>query len=509
MDLLTVMLLIARAWCGQPDVTIAGDLIRRGKLADARLALERALKTNKSDPQLWNLLGILSAQQNEPIQAERAFRRAVSLAPGLEPAWLNLGRLYQLGGTDERSRRRSIEAYRTVLRLNPQNAEANHQLALLLQLMGDYRGSLVHLDRLPPEDQERLPALLIRCASNAGLGRTEAALTPAEKILRNPSLEEADLLTILGTVESHDEVVAAKLLEGLEDRRLASAASLKRLAALYEKRGDWKQARAAYERAARAGRPSAAVLLDLARVAWKQKDYEGTLGYLAHARDLDPNDAGIHFFFGITCNELKLPQEAKESVKKALDLAPDNPYYNYAMGAIQLQWLEKDQAIPYLKKFVALRPEDARGRLALATAYFGALQDDEAKAQLSIAARNPETRAGAEYLLGRIATRQGNFENAVTRFRALIELEPKSADAHAELADALFETKDVAGARRETEIALSLEPANYVANRTLLRIYRAEGDSRVKEQAERIQKIVENRDARLRAMQRNLVIRPY
>jgi tetratricopeptide (TPR) repeat protein len=509
MELLAVAVFMARAWCGQSDISVAGDLIRSGKLDDARVVLERALKGNATDAQLWNLLGIVNAQRNEPMQAERAFRRAVSLAPGLEPAWLNLGKLYQQAGADEKSRRRSIEAYRTVLRLNPENAEANHQMALLLEMTGDYRSSLVHLDRLPPADQERLPALLIRCASNAGLGKTEEALKPAGKILRDPNLEEADLLAILGTVESHDETVAVRLLEGLEERRLASASSLSRLAALYEKRGDLKQARGAYEKAARAEAPAAAVLLDLARVAWKQKDYEGTLGYLAHARDLDPNNAGIHFFFGIACNELKLPKEAKESVKKALDLAPDNPYYNYAMGAIQLQWLEKDQAIPYLKKFVALRPGDARGRLALATAYFGALKDDEAKAQLSIAAENPETRSGAEYLLGRIAARQANFESALTHFRALVELEPKSADAHAELGDALFETKDFAGARRETEIALSLEPANYVANRTLLRIYRRDGDSRVKEQAERIQKIVENRDVRLRAMQRNLVIRPY
>jgi hypothetical protein len=44
-------------------------------------------------------------------------------------------------------------------------------------------------------------------------------------------------------------------------------------------------------------------------VAHDQKDYTGTWGYLAHARELQPNNASIHFFWGIVCIEQDLVVE--------------------------------------------------------------------------------------------------------------------------------------------------------------------------------------------------------
>ena len=63
-------------------------------------------------------------------------------------------------------------------------------------------------------------------------------------------------------------------------------------------------------------------LLELARLAEAGNDHEGALGYLAHARDLAPNMARIHFLFGVIAGELNLPIEAKQSLDKALALEP-------------------------------------------------------------------------------------------------------------------------------------------------------------------------------------------
>jgi len=414
-----------------------------------------------------------------------------------------------LDAEDKQAVQKAFSAYEMALRLDPSNAEAHHQLALLLQWKGQFQESLDHVNRLPAGDQSKKSVAILICADEAALGNTELALQTAARLLRDPELEEEDIVAILPVIESRNEIVTLRILEGIQARGLSTEKTLPHLAALYERRGYLQGARETYEIAARGLPASAQILQDLARVAWKQKDYEGTLGYLGHARDLEPNNAAIHFLFAIACNEMNLPVEARKSLEKALQFEPDNPYYNYAMGCVQLQNSDKAQAIPFLKKFVALRPSDPRGHLALATAYLALYQAEAAKAELVLPLKDSRTRPGAEYLLGRLAEQQDDTTGAIAHFRELLKLEPKSPEGHAELGSLLLENQETDAARRETEVALGLEPENYLANRTLLKLYQLAGDARVEEQSERLQKLIENRDVRLRLPQRTIDVRPW
>ncbi len=505
-----VFLFFRLACAGFEQPSAITDLIQAGRLSEARQSLTQGLATRPNDAVLWNLLGVVNARENRTAAAEEAFENAVRLAPELPGAWLNLGRLYTLRAANEKQyESKAAAAYQTVLRLDPGNPEAHHQLALLLEWQGRFQDSIAHLNKLPPEDQLQRPALVLWCADEAALGNNQAASKLAQRLLRDPGLEESDVAAILPAVETRNETIALQLLEGLERRKLATTRSLAHLAALYEHRANLAAARRVYESAFQSSPASTGLLLELARIAWKQRDYKGALGYLAHARDVEPANARIHFLFGLASNELNLPIEAKRSLEKALELEPDNPYYNYAAGAVMLQWSDKSEAIPYLKKFVTLRPDDPRGHLALATAWFTQYHHERAVAEARPLLANPQTRAAAEYLLGRIAATQGDFETAIRHFRTLVTLEPESAEGHAELASALFEMQDPGESRRETECALGIAPDNYVANRTLLRIYRASGDPRVKQQSEKLQKLVETHEEQAKLLQRTIEVRPW
>ena len=332
---LCLTLILAVAAAASDQLASIQDLIAAGNLTEARASLERAIAARPNDGGLWNLLGVVNAQQGDLNQAETAFSKAVKLAPGLEPAWLNLGRVYVLSPDRNQAVKKGIAVYEKVLGLDPTNPEAHHQLALLLQWKGSFRESLNHLNRLPPEDQGKRSAIALRCADEAALGNTAAALKLAKALFDDPGLEGADVISILPVVGAHNDAVNIALLEGLASRNLGTAETAAQLAAAYEKKGNLPEARKTYEAAFRASPASTVLLTDLARIAWKQADYEGVLSYLAHARDLDPNNPGIHFVFGLACNELKLPIDARKSIERALELAPDNPYYNYAMGVLQ------------------------------------------------------------------------------------------------------------------------------------------------------------------------------
>ncbi len=246
-----------------------------------------------------------------------------------------------------------------MLKLDPTHVEANYQIAVLYQAAGSFREALEHLERLPPEVQERAQALALRCAVEAGLGDLAKAELRARQWLKSPELSEPDVDLILPALAgANAQHLAVMLLEGLAQRGLASADSLRRLASLYETRGELARARQSYEKAAEAGEVTAPLLVDLARVAYKEKDFEGALSYLAHARDLEPRNSGIHFFFGMTCVEMDLPVEAERSLRTAVELDPENPYYNYALGAVIANGRKWKEAVPYFEKYCSKKPDD-------------------------------------------------------------------------------------------------------------------------------------------------------
>jgi len=89
-------------------------------------------------------------------------------------------------------------------------------------------------------------------------------------------------------------------------RSRPSAAFSRRLAhpgLAQEAEGRLEQARATLESAFVADSKSR-YPRDLTRIAETAKDYQGALGYLAHARELQPADASLPYEFGSICLKL-------------------------------------------------------------------------------------------------------------------------------------------------------------------------------------------------------------
>ncbi len=288
---------------------------------------------------------------------------------------------------------RATDLYRNLLKRQPAAADARLQLAKMLEWRGKYAASLLELDRLPSSLRDTPLALSLRCADLAVAGNLSGAGRVAADLLRIHETNENDVNAILPALTtSKAYLVIVQLLEGLMRSQTLSAGALQQLAFAYEKLGQFKQARNTLESVAAQNPKSVEPLLLLARVAYQQHDREGALSYLAHARDLDPKNAAVHFFFGIVSIELDLPIEAKKSLGKALDLDPGNPAYNYARGAVELQGPAAWNAIPYFQKYIAARPDDPRGHFALGVAEFASHNYDAAAKEMESVARGIRKR---------------------------------------------------------------------------------------------------------------------
>jgi len=456
------------------------QLIEEHNLEEAQRQLAEATKQYPSDEGLQNLLGIVEAQQGKYEEAETNFRQAIRRAPKFTAAYLNLGRLYQENfPADPETQRKTLEVYQRVLEYEPANAEANYQSAVLFLRQGEYQNSLSHVSRLPTETQNSAQALSIRCADSAGLGNRQQTEAAVRRLLDAQDFSEADAQqALLGLVPAERDDLIVSMLENLQHREALSPALLQTLGVSYERVNRLADARTTLDKSFAAGKPSVDVLLELTRIARLEKDYQGALGYLAHAQALEPSNARLYYDFGVVCVDLSLIAESRNSFEKAVKLEPENPAYNYAMGAASAFRHDPAEAVPYFEKYLELKPQDPRGKLAMGAALFRAKDFDAARPWLKEAAATPATASKAHYYLGVMALEAGQLDEAVTELQQVLKDRPDDADALAELGQYCLLRKEYKQAEKYLERALQVDADHYAANFYLLTLYTRTKDAR-------------------------------
>ncbi|HKQ78218.1 MAG TPA: tetratricopeptide repeat protein [Blastocatellia bacterium] len=486
-------------------------LFGQGDLGGARKLLDEASKMFPGDAGLDNLLGIIEAQEGNFAAAERSFKRALTRDRKFTGAYLNLGRLYQERSADDpQALTKALNVYRRLLRYEPVNAEANYQSAVLLMMKDAYHSSLDHLLRLPAKMRESAQVLSVSCANYAGLGRAERANEMARRLIAHPDFSEPDVSAILPALTGGGrDDLSVELLEGLRKRRPLSAESTRRLGLAYERAGKLIESRAALELSVSGDRPAVALLVELARVARKQRDYQGALGYLAHARDLEPNNAGLHYFFGLGCLDLNLVAEARAAFERAVKIEPENPAYNYATGAASTFRHDPEEAIPYFEKYVQLKPQDARGKLALGAALLRAKRYDEATSMFMKVVKVPGASTAAHYYLGSIARQNGRLDDAIQELNQALKADPDYADALAELGQCYLMRREHEQAGKLLRRALEIDPDHYTANFNLLTLYARTKDPNEASQAARFEEVKKMREEKSQEFLRMIEVRPY
>ena len=484
--------------------------IESGNLPAAREQLTASTKELGSDAGFDNLSGVIEAQAHHYSAAEAEFKRAIERQPRFTAAYLNLGRLYQENvSTDSQANQKALVTYDTVLSYEPGNAEANYQSALLLLEAGKYQASLTRVSRLPKTARESAQALSISCADYIGLGDHKNTSTVVAQLLESSDFSEADVRQVLHGINpgTHEDVTIA-LLEALAKRQQLPPDLEHTLGLTYAQVGRLDDARPILEKFA-VEHLSVRSLFDLARVAYRQKDYKGALGYLAHARDLSPDNPSIHYSFGVVCLDLELIAEAQNSFEKAVKLEPENSSYNYAMGATALFSHDPEEAVPYFQQYLKHNPRDPRGKLAVGIAFFRAKDYDDAGPWLDQAANEAATATSAHYYLGSLALRVGRVDEALPQLQAALKAKPDYADALAELGQYYFLRRNYSEAEKQLQQALRLNPDHMAANFYLLSLYKRTRDPRSESQSKRYDELQELRNKKIQEFLRMVEVRPF
>jgi Flp pilus assembly protein TadD len=243
-------------------------------------------------------------------------------------------------------------------------------------------------------------------------------------------LTEQDVLTVVPSLQAaHRADLMDALLPAVSLHRPLSTAGLRYLGAAQEAEGKSAEAGVTFQRMFAMDSTSAAPLVELARIAIASKDYKEALGYLAHARALQPTDASLPYEYGIVCLKMDLIGAARRAFADAVKLEPDNPQYNLVLGTL----LSSAEGLPYLNKYQELRPGNSVGALALGVAYFQANDFNNSTTWLARAVGGPSTAAAAHYYLGKILLQEGHSDLAVAELSKSARLRADQPDVLAEL----------------------------------------------------------------------------
>jgi tetratricopeptide (TPR) repeat protein len=484
--------------------------IEANNLDEARTLIAAATRKYPRDGGIENLLGVVEIQQGHSEEASKDFSAAIRHSPRLVGAYLNLSRIeMQAAAADQSARAEALRLSLKALELDPANDEANYQAATVFFWNKNHRLSLERLKKLSAQSAAQVGAQALLCADHAALGEREATREAASALAANPDLTEQDADTCLPALRAaHRADLVEPLFAAVAGHQALSPAGLRILGLAQEAEGKLQAARATLENAFAADSKSVVVLEDLTRVAKAANDNEGALGYLAHARDLEPGNPGLPYEFGVICVRMGLFAEARKAIAEALRLAPDNPEYNLGMGMVVSFLEDPSQALPYLKHYHELRPQDPEGLLALGSANFRAKNYDTALGWLRQAIASPKTAPDAHFYLGRIARQEGHMEEATAELKQSLALRPDQPDALAELGQIGVQARDFSQAAGYFEQALRADPDNYAANFGLLQLYARTGDSRRDRQSQCFDQIKNKKEERDRQMMRVIEIRP-
>lgn len=266
-------------------------------------------------------LGRLEAIGGSMVNAENAFRKALSLDPALHAARLNLGNT--LLGQDRFEE--AIEQYQRVLQVEPHNRDAMLNLSSSLTRAKQYPAAEKYLKAILEEYPECIPAwtqlgLVLR--EQTRLDEAEIAFRTVHRLDPDHSdnlLDLADLLTRVGKLRD-----AEALLRHALQFRSQDAKTHLGLAQVYSLSHRFEDAEQAYRRALELEPRNVGCLIGFSHMLYMQSRGKEAEELARKAVEIAPNSGDGSTVLGLALMMQGKPSAAEEELRKAVTIDPNN-----------------------------------------------------------------------------------------------------------------------------------------------------------------------------------------
>ena len=426
---------------------LARQLIGLRRHEEARTVLDEGLSRLSSSYRLLYMKGVLEFQSGNAAAASDIYRLLVQSQPQFEPAHIAIGNLLLQQGRPQEA----ASSLRQALELG-----LSHPILVSLYcdaLLQSYPGQeITELEirlsaRLEKEARDKA-ARLILAEYGLGLGRVREGLEQLETILEaQPDHVEALYLS-------------GKALKSLGQARAADI-RLSRAAAGLQSLGSGTA-------------PDFDTLYQLSLVYLEMGEVDRAIESIRRALNQAPENPLLHVTLARCLTQDWNTQGALQHYRRAVELAPSS-YSILSQYGLELARRDLNhEAVDMLSRALAVRPnyqllmEISRILLFLdrrveATPFL--------KQAVELAPEQPQ----AYYYLGRQAQSFGDYEKAARLYRSALERRPNHLEGLIRLGEVEFQQQNLAEAEDFLGKALSLEPGNVSALFWLGRVKKESG----------------------------------
>ena len=290
----------------------------------------------------------------------------------------------------------------------------------------------------------------------------------------------ARFLTALSQVNLSRYDDAFATFKALVDAR-PSAPALNNLGVIQLRRGGSQQLGTAtyyFNKAAEADPTEPDYFFNLGYAYWTERDFRTAIYWLREAVRRDPTDGEAHFVLGVALSAAENAAEASREKELARRLSSTYAEWEKRPAADPvpkgLERIKRDVELPRARRIeAALATGNQRDQQELARFYFDRARrlyeqehDREAIDELQRTLFLSPYQADAHLLLARIYLRGGRVREAIDALNISIWSD-ETADAHAVLAQAHVEARELDLAKSEATRALTLDPQSVEAKRIL------------------------------------------
>jgi tetratricopeptide (TPR) repeat protein len=395
---------------------------RSGDSQSAIQALQSVLSADKDAVPVYRDLALLYWQAGKADEAVETAEKYRQLSGGDVQALLFLGSFYTMAGKPEKSR----ECWEAVIKEDPDNESALLYLAAFYNETNPGK-ALEYWEKFVKQEPESSDAYYQMGLAREKLGAPEKAAEAFEKsALINPENQAARLSLAQNLENAGQNDKAEAQYEKFLTLDPKNSIVLQHLGGFYYKQKRFDQAQEMFERAIALVPGDDSLRFWLGVIAEEKKDFRTAIKYF-EGISKEQQDPLVMTRLGYYYSSVKEYGKAVKTLRRVVELNPNNPYSYYLLGLAYLDSGDYGRAQKNLEKVLELKPEFYEVHFNLGVMYDTNGKFDKAVPELEKAILiNPNFASALNYLGYSFADRGINLDRAEELIHRALKEEPEN-----------------------------------------------------------------------------------